>query len=313
MAGALLVPASSDAAAGVRIGRLSPLSARSDEPHLAAFRRGLKDRGWVDGSFTIEGRFADGNGERLPALAADLVRSGVSLILAGSNAAVLAAKQATATIPIVMVTTGDPVGDRLVSSLARPGANVTGVTAFGQALNTKRLELLKAAVPGAERVAVLIDPRGPYAAGFIAKREDAATALSLDVQLLLAHDVEDVEKALVAAAKSRAQAVMVETNPAFLTHGRRIVELVAKSRLPAIYGERAFVEAGGLMFYGASLVDMYADAAGHADKILKGAKPAELPVEQPTKFEFVINMKAARGLGLTIPPTLLLRADTVIE
>ena len=314
LAGALAAPAAVDGAALVRIGRLSPSSAQADKPYLAAFRKGLHDRGWVEGqTFTIEARFADGNGDRLPALAAELVRHRVNLILAGSNPGVLAAKQATDTIPIVMVTTGDPVADGLVKSLARPGGNVTGVTAFGQALNTKRLELLKAAVPGVERVAVLLNPRGPYAAGFVAERDDAARALALDLRLLPAREPEDIEKALSAAVKDRVGALMVQTNPAFLTHRRRIVDLVANSRLPAIYGERVFVATGGFMFYGASLVQMYEDAAGYSDRILKGAKPADLPVEQPTKFELVINLKTAKALGLTIPPSLLLRADQVIE
>jgi ABC-type uncharacterized transport system substrate-binding protein len=313
LAGVLAAPLAADGAP-VRIARLSPSSRLTDEPYLAAFRKGLRDRGWIEGqTFSIEARFSDGTGDRLPALAADLVRHRVNLILAGSNPGVRAAKQATDTIPIVMVTTGDPVGDGLVMSLARPGGNVTGVTAFGQALNTKRLELLKDAVPGVDRVAVFINPRGPYAAALVAERDDAARALALDLRLLPARDPDDVEKALAVAVKDRVGALMVQTNPAFLTHRRRIVELVANNRLPAIYGERVFVEAGGLMFYGASLVQMYGDAASYADRILKGAKPADLPVEQPTKFELVINLKTAKALGLTIPPSLLARADQVIE
>jgi len=274
----------------------------------------MRDLGWKEGQhFTIEARFSDGRADRLPALAAELVGHRVNLILAGSNPGVLAARQATSTIPIVMVTTGDPLADGLVKSLARPGANVTGVTAFGQALNAKRLELLKAAVPGVERVAVLINPKGPYAAAFVAERDEAARALALDLRLLPARDPDDIDNALSTAVRDHVGALMVQTNPAFLTYRRRIVASVAHSRMPAMYGERVFVETGGLMFYGASLVQMYEDVARYADKILKGAQPADLPVEQPTKFELVINMKTAKALGLTIPPALLARADQLID
>ena len=302
------------AARPVRIGRLSPVSAETDAHNLDAFRRGLRDLGWVEGQhFTMEARFAEGKLDRLPGLAAELVREQVAIILTGSNPGVRAAGRATDTIPIVMVTTGDPVAEGLVTSLARPGRNVTGVTAFGQALNTKRLELLKDAVPGVNRVAVLLNPAGPYTAAFVAQRDDAARALALDIRLLPAPSFDDIEKALASAQKDGVGSLMVQTNPMYLTHRRRIVELVAKSRLPAIYGERDFVEAGGLMFYGASLAQMYTDAARYADKILRGAKPADLPIEQPTRFELVISLKTAKALGLTIPPSLLLRADQVIE
>jgi putative ABC transport system substrate-binding protein len=297
-----------------RIGRLSPLSAETDAPNLAAFRKGLRELGWIEGQhFTIEARFAGGKPERLAGLAADLVRKRVDVILTGSNAGALAAKRATGTIPIVMVTTGDPVGGGIVASLGRPGGNVTGVTALGQVLNVKRLELIKEAVPGVTRVAALINPASPYTAPFLKEREGAARSLGLEVRVLEAPDPGSFEKAFAAMAIERAGALMVQTDAMFITHRRRIVELVARSRVPAVYGEREFVDAGGLMFYGASLADMYRDAAGYADKIFKGAKPGDLPVEQPTKFELVINLKTAKALGLTIPPSLLQRADQVVE
>ena len=317
--GALSAPLAIDAQeskAGrtARIGRLSPLSAEADAPNLAAFRKGLRDLGWVEGrSFTIETRFADGKTNRLPALAEELVRQRVDVMLTGSSPGALAAKRATATIPIVMVTTGDPVGDGLIASLARPGANVTGVTALGQVLNTKRLELIKEAVPGVTRVGVLINPASTYTPPFLRERDGAARALGLQLRLLEVNDPTEFEKAFAARATEGIGALMVQTNAMFITHRKRIVDLVAKSRLPAVYGEREFVDAGGLMFYGASLADMYRDAAVYADKILKGARPADLPVEQPTKLELIINFKTAKALGLTIPPSVLARANHVVE
>ncbi len=298
----------------LRIGRLSPLSAETDVPNLEAFRQGLRDLGWIEGkSFTIESRFADGKSERLPGLAVELVRRRVDLILTGSNPGALAAKKATGTIPIVMVTTGDPVGARLVTSLARPGGNVTGVTALGQMLNTKRLELIKEAVPGVTRVAVLTNPASAYTAPFLREKESAARALGLQLPVLEARDPGSFERAFAALATERAGALMVQTDAVFITHRRRIVDLAAKNRVPAVYGTREFVDAGGLMFYGATFPDMYRHAAGYADKILKGAKPADLPVEQPTKLELVINLKTAKALGLTIPPPVLARADHLVE
>ena len=297
-----------------RIGRLSPLSAASDTPNLRAFRKGMRDRGWVEGKdFALETRFADGKPERLPQLAAQLVREGVDVILVGSTPGALAAKRATSTIPIVMVTTGDPVGGGLVASLAHPGENVTGLTALGQVLSLKRLELLKETVPGATRLAVLANPTSPYTEPFLKEREPAAQVLGLHLQVVEAHDPARLEPAFAAMARERAAALLVLTDVMFINQRRRIVELAARGRLPAVYPEREFVGAGGLMFYGASLVDMYARAAVHVDKILKGAKPADLPVEQPTKLELVINLKTAKTLGLTIPPSVLARADEVVQ
>ena len=297
-----------------RIERLSPLSAEADRPNLEAFRKGLNELGWVEGqSFTIEARFADGKPERLPGLAAELVRQRVDVILTGSSPGALAAKKATSTISIVVVTTGDPVRDGLVASLARPGGNVTGVTALGQALDSKRLELLKDAVPGITRVAVLVDPDSYYTAAFLREKEAAGRGLGLELPVLEVRDPATLEKALGTIAAGRVGALMVQTNASFITHRDRIVAQVAKSRLPAVYGDRTFVDAGGLMFYGAGLAGLYGDAAAYTDKILKGARPSDLPVEQPTKLELVINLRTAKALGLTIPPSVLARADHLVE
>ena len=296
-----------------RIGRLSPVSAEVEEPNLAAFRRGLRELGWVEGQhYTIETRFADSKPDRLAALAAELVQRQVDLILIGSTPGTRAVKKATTTIPIVMVTTGDPVRDGLVASMRRPGGNVTGVTALGQTLNVKRLEIIKQTFPGVTRVAVLATAGSPYTQQFHTEREDVARALSLQVRV---HEVRDLafDQAFTVIRADRSDALMVLPDATLISNRRQIVELAARSRLPAIYGEREFVDAGGLMFYGASLADMYRHAAVYADKILKGVKPADLPIEQPTKLELVVNLKTARVLGLTIPPAVLTRADHVVE
>jgi putative ABC transport system substrate-binding protein len=283
-------------------------------PNIEAFRKGLRDLGWVEGrNFAIEPRFADGKPERLPELAAQLVREKVDIILVGSTPGTRAAMKATGTIPIVMVTTGDPVGGGLVASLARPGSNVTGVTALAEVLSVKRIELLKVTVPGTSRVAVLANPISPYTEPFLREREAAARALGLQLHVVEAPDPAKLEQAFAAMTRERAGALMVLSDVMFINQRKRIVELAAKNRLPAVYPEREFVRAGGLMFYGASLVDMYAHAAVYVDKILKGTKPADLPVEQPTKLELVINLKTAKALGLTIPPSVLARADQVVQ
>lgn len=297
-----------------RVGRLSSTSAETDKASMAAFRSRMRELGWVEGrNFTLVTRSAEGRAARLPELAAELVRERVDVILAGSSPGVLAAKRATGAIPIVMVTTGDPVADGIVKSLARPDGNVSGVTALGQALNTKRLELIKEAVPGATRVAVLIDPASLYTASLLEERERAARALALEVRLFEAREPESLEAAFASMRAERVDALMVQTNPLFITHRKRIVDLAGRNRVAAVYGEREFVDAGGLMFYGASLGDMYREAAVYVDKILKGAKPADLPIEQPAKLELVINLKAAKALGITIPPSVLARADRIVE
>jgi putative ABC transport system substrate-binding protein len=268
---------------------------------LSALTQGLREFGWTEGrNLALELRFADGNLDRLPQLADDLVRANVDVIVTGSSLGVSAAKNATSKIPIVMVMIGDPVQGKLISSLARPGGNLTGVTALGQVLNVKRLELLKEALPGIKRVAVLTNPASPYTEPFIGESEAGARALDLD-------------KVLGAIVNERVDALMVLPDPLFITHRHRIMELATEYRLPSTFGERGSVHAGGLMFYGANLPDMYRRAATYVDKLLKGAKPADLPVEQPTTFTLAINLKTARTLGIDMPATLIARADEVIE
>lgn len=297
-----------------RIGRLSPISSATDERVFEGFRRGLRELGWVEGeNIAFEYRFAEGQLDRLPALASELVQLKVDVILAGSVPGALAAKNATGTIPIVMVTTGDPVTSRLVASFARPGGNVTGVTALVEALSAKRLELLKEAVPGVARVGVLSTPAYPLGASLHQEVEQASRALGVQLRMLQIGDPRELEDAFATISREGAGALLIGPDPMFNTHRRRLVELAAKHQLPAMYGLREFVEVGGLMFYGASLPHMYVHAATFVDKILKGTKPAALPVEQPTKFELVVNLKTAKALGLTIPATLLLRSDEVIN
>jgi ABC-type uncharacterized transport system substrate-binding protein len=298
----------------VRIGRLSPARPETDAPFLDAFRKGLHELGWIEGQhFVVESGFAEGKPDRLPHLAADLVRRGVDVILAGSNPGALAAKRATTSIPIVMVTTADPVEGGVVPSLARPAGNVTGLTALGHVLNAKRLEALKAAVPNLSRVAVLVNPLSPYTAPFLKERETIARELRMQLRVLEARGPDGLEPAFATIAGERIDALMLLTDIMFITHRRAIVALAGRHRVPAVYGEREFVEAGGLMFYGASLVDMYRRAAVYVDRIVNGARPADLPIEQLTRFELVVNLKSARAIGLTIPPTFLMRADQLIE
>ena len=319
-AGALTAPLSSfaqQAAKVARIGYLSPNLAAS--PHLRdAFLQGLRDLGYVEGrNVVIEYRDAEGKRERLDALAAELVALKVDVILAeGGTLGPRVAMQATRTIPIVFAGAGDPVGSGLVTSLARPGGNVTGLSSLGSELVGKRLELLKQAVPGVDRVAVL---REPVALGERAAKEMltgadvAARALGVQPQFIEARGPDEFVRAFSDMTSARAGALTVLPSAMFLREHRRLVDLAAKNRLPAVYTSREFVDAGGLMCYGANQPDLFRRAATYVDKILKGTKPADLPVEQPTKFELVINLLTAKTLGLTIPPTLLARADEVIE
>jgi ABC-type uncharacterized transport system substrate-binding protein len=297
-----------------RIGLLSPQSVSSAAPLLAALRQGLRDLGWIEGqNIEFALRYADGGIDRLPELAAELIRQNPDVIVAGSNVGALAAKRATSSIPIVMVTTGDPIAGGLIDSLARPGGNVTGVTTIAQELSAKRLELLKEAVPNITRVAVLTNPDSPYTALFLKDAGWAAQSVGVKLQILQARGPRELDAAFTAMRSGNVQALMVVADIMFATEHARIVELAAKSRLPAVYWERTYVTAGGLMFYGAALSDVYRYAATHVDKILRGAKPADLPVEQPTKFELVINLKTAKALELTLPSSLLARADEVIK
>jgi putative tryptophan/tyrosine transport system substrate-binding protein len=280
-----------------------------------SFQKGLRELGWVAGqNIEIEYRFADGKFERLPALAAELVRLNVDIIVASPTAAAQAAKKATSTIPIVMVSVGDPVRLGLVESLARPGGNMTG-TAFSVGLESivKGLELMKVMLPGVRRMAVLSNPANPSQPLAIQDIKAAVQLLGLGVLLLEASGPSEFERVFAAIAKEDADALLVVADSMFIVQRTSLAERALKQRLPSIHGVRENVEAGGLMSYGPSLQQNSRRAAAFVDKILKGAHPAELPVEQPTKFEFVINLKTARALGLTIPPSLLLRADQVIE
>jgi ABC-type uncharacterized transport system substrate-binding protein len=279
-----------------------------------AFRQGLTDLGWVEGeNVRIEYRYAEGRIERLPDLAADLVRLKVDVIVTALNTDALAAQKATSTIPIVMASAADPIGTGLVESLARPGGNITGLTSIVPELAGKRLELLKEVVPNLSRVAVLWNPQGRTSTLSWKELQLPARRLGIELRSLEVRSVNAFDKAVADAARTRAGALAIMPDPVFVTNLKRIADLAAKSRLPSIYNLSEFVDAGGLVSYGPDQSDSFRRAATYVDKILKGAKPADLPVEQATKFELVINLKTAKALGLSIPPLLLLRADRVIE
>ena len=285
---------------------------------MVAFRQGLRELGYVEGSnIQIEYRWAEGKTERLPALAAELVARKVDVILtAGGTAAALAAKQATTTVPIVFGVVGDPIAEGLVGSLARPGGNVTGLSNVTNDLVGKWLELLKLVTPGVSLIAVLMKPDSmPEEARKVRLKEVAVSGQILGVQLQVveARGPADFDRAFSEMSVKGAGALLVLATPVFDIERQRIVDLAARNRLPSVYPSRNYVESGGLMCYGPNLADLYRRAAGYADKILKGAKPTDLPVEQPTKFELVINRKTANALGVTVPPTLLAQADDVIE
>jgi ABC-type uncharacterized transport system substrate-binding protein len=283
---------------------------------LEAFRQGLRELGWVEGqNVLIEYRFAEGRLERLPGLAEELVRLKVDVIAASPTPAALAAKNATRTIPIVGMSLTEPVGVGLVASLARPGGNVTGVAyGFDTDIFGKQLELLKEVIPKVRRVAVLSNPgNSPAQPLIMSSVEGAARSLGLQLQLREARGPGEFEGAFAVMAKERAGALLVTGDPMFFLHRARLAELAVKNRLPSMSTQGQWVEAGGLMSYGPSFPDLYRRAATYVDKILKGARPADLPIEQPTKFELVINLKTAQALGLTIPRSLLQRADQVID
>jgi ABC-type uncharacterized transport system substrate-binding protein len=295
-----------------QIGFLSGTAA--DTVPLPKLRAGLRELGYVEGkTIAFEYRFADDKNERLPGLATELVRSKVDIIVAHGSPAIHAAKEATSTIPVVMVGPGDPVGTGFVASLARPGGNVTGVSNTDVGVAAKRLELLKAALPKLSRVVALRNPTNPAAELLFRETQAAARTLSIEIHLIEVRDPGELERAFSMMAKARAEALIVIADPMFLSQRRQIANLAMTKRLPSVFARNENVEAGGLMSYGAVLGDMYRHAATYVDKILKGAKPADLPVEQPTKFELVINLKTARALGLTIPPSVLGRADGIIE
>ena len=297
-----------------RIGFLDASNASGMAVLLEAFRQELSKLGWIEGkNITIEYRFAEQKRERLPELAADLVRLKVDLILVAAQNTALAAKNATTTIPIVIASVADPVAAGLVASLARPGGNVTGLSNLAIELNTKRLEILKDAVPKLARVGLLRLP-GQSASLQLKELRPAALALKLKLEEIDTQpDAKGLESAFQTAKQKQVGAIMMHSNPRFFAERKRIVELAAKHRLPAIYFQKEFVDEGGLMFYGADVDDLFRRAAVYVDKILKGAKPADLPVQQATKFEFVINLKAAKQIGLTLSPEFLARANKVIK
>jgi ABC-type uncharacterized transport system substrate-binding protein len=298
-----------------RVGFLGPRTRADAAPFVDGFLQGLRERGWVDGkNVGLEYRFADGQYDRLPDLAAELVRLKVDVILAASSSPAVAARNATRTIPIVMGTSSDPVELGLVGSLARPGGNVTALTfSFDLEVVGKALELLKEIVPNVRRVAFLLNPANPGTKLAIKNVKSRAKSLGVQLQLLEARGPGEFETALEAMARERVGALLVAPDPIFGLHRTRLEDLVAKSRLPAMYGLREHTQAGGLMSYSVDIRDSFRRAAAYVDKILRGAKPADLPIEQPSKFELVINLKTAKALGLTIPPSLLARADQVIE
>jgi putative ABC transport system substrate-binding protein len=291
------------------------LSAGSEiTPLDTAFITALGELGWVEGKNVVfERRYAENRLERLPGLAADLVSLKVDVIAAPGTLAPLAAKQANSTIPIVMLAAGDPLGSGLVASLARPGGNVTGMSLMAPELGGKRLELLKEILPQLARVAVLWNAANPYSELVFKETQSAGRTLGIEVQSLEVRAPDDFDRAFEAASLQRPDALITVEDPLTLNHRQRVADFTATQRLPALYGVKEFAAAGGLMSYGASLIDLSRRAAGYVDKILRGAKPADLPVQQPTKFEFVINLKTAKALGITFPTLLLARSDEVIE
>jgi putative ABC transport system substrate-binding protein len=299
-----------------RVGVLAPGRALSGRaPAIEALRQGLRQLGYVEGkNIIIELRYAENKFERFPELAADLARLKVDVIVtAGGTPAAQAAKNAITTIPVVTVGVADPVAFGLVASLARPGGNITGLSTMSPELSTKRLELVKETVPNVSRVAVLWNPDYPDAVTNMRETKAAAPLLGIKLQFVEMRERNDLEQAFSAMKRDRADALVTINSPNIINQSKRVVDFAAKSQLPAMYSFREYVDDGGLMFYGASLTEMYRRAATYVDKILKGTKPANLPVEQPTKFEFIINLKAATQIGLTISPNVLARADKVIR
>ena len=316
--GVLAAPLAIEAqqAAGIpRIGYLGPTSASSEAFILEAFRQGLRDVGYTEGqNIGIDYRWAEGQDERLPDLAAELVRLKVDVIVTPGTPGSLAAIRATRTIPIVMTSTGDPVKSGLVASLARPGGNVTGFSTFRPQLEGKRLELFKQAVPKLSRVAVLRDPINPIGSFNLQEVQAAARTTHITLQPVVeVRRAEELDRAFTTIIGARPQGLFVEAGRSLFAHQQRIVDLATGHRLPGAYPYPEYAAAGGLMSYSPNYIDLYRGAAVYVDKILRGMKPADLPVQQSTKFDLVINLKTAKALGLTIPPSLLLRADQVIE
>jgi ABC-type uncharacterized transport system substrate-binding protein len=317
--GLLAVPLAAGAQPAVKVYRIgllggSPPNSPGGRRSWEGFFQGMRELGYVEGqNILVEGRWYGDHTDRLPALAAELVRLKVDVIVAGAPPAPEAAQRATSTIPIVMANHSDPVGSGLVASLAKPGKNVTGMSTLAPELVGKRLQLLKEVVPGISRVAVLSNPTVPSQALELKEAKVAAGSLKVQLQLLEARAPGDFAGAFSAMTKERAGGAIILVSSMFNAERSRIAELAARSRLPAISSLKEFAEAGGLMAYGIDVHESFRRAATYVDKILKGAKPADLPVEQPTKFELVINLKTAKALGLTVPPSLLQRADEVIQ
>jgi putative ABC transport system substrate-binding protein len=297
-----------------RIGFLSSLSSEAVANRIEAFRQGLRELGYVEGrNVVIEWRYAEGKTERLPALAAELVRVKVDVIVTGGPAVNRFAKEATASIPIVLSFDNDPVGNGFAASLARPGGNVTGFSTHYPEIGGKQIELLKEILPRLSRIAVLGNATVPGNAQVLREAELAAESFRVKVQYLEVQRAGEIDTAFRAASKEHADAALVLGSQVVTSHAKQFAETAARNRLPAMFWSPEFVEAGGLMTYSVSITDLFRRSAVYVDKILKGAKPADLPVEQPTKFELVINLKAAKQIGLTIPPNVLARADRVIK
>jgi putative ABC transport system substrate-binding protein len=297
-----------------RIGILEIIARASNAESFNAFRQGLQELGYVEGQNLIfEYRSADGNNGRLPGLASELVRLKVDLIVTRTTVAALAAEKATETIPIVMAASGDPVGFGLVASLARPGGNITRLSSVAAELTGKKVELLKDMIPAIARLSAIFNMTNPFHVLEWSEVEKAARSLGIQPRLLDVRKREDIERAFDAARDQHADALFIGGDTLTQENQTLVVELAASHHLPAIYVFREFVDAGGLIFYGASYPDLYRRAATYVDKVLKGTKPADLPIQQPTKFELVINLKTAKALGLTVPLPLLGRADEVIE
>ena len=318
MAAVMAAPLAADAQPADKLYRIGYLTSNPPETFgVHVFRQALRESGWMEGrNIIVEYRSADGKLDRLPSLAAELVRLNVDVIVAVPTVSALAAKRATPKIPIVFTHVSDPIGAGLVTSLARPGGNVTGLTHLNASLNPKRLAILRETAPQAAQVAAVWHPGGlgqRTERTMLEEIETAARALGMSLRLLEARGPAELDSVFAAVVRSRSDAVIVLPGPVFLSEPGHVVGLVAKSRLPAIYFAREFAEAGGLMAYGADMADILRSAAIYVDKILRGIDPANLPVEQGSKFELVINLKTAKALGLTIPLSLLVRADQVIE
>ncbi len=297
-----------------QIGYLSYGSVEIEKSWLAVLQQGLRELGYVEGkNIVIEQRHAAGRSEKLPELLAELIRLKVDVLIAAGDPAAHAAKEATSAIPIVMVSSPDPVGTGLIASLAHPGGNVTGLSDFHAGVITKRFEVLKDVVPLMSRVAVLLNPANRSNTLQLKDIQATAPAFRVTIISLEVKGPDDMDDTFARIGKERPGALLVVGDKLFATHQKRIFEFVGKSRLPAIYSQRGYVDAGGLMSYGSNFADQYRRVATYVDKILKGAKPADLPVEQPTKFELVVNLKAAKQIGLTVPPSVLFRADKVIK